>query len=165
MVCLGLKTPGNRMVGSDETMELWQARLLHGVAILSLHCNKLFSVRELITNNGQCRGWLERSKYIIRKTHLVAVVTISGQAVGSNNGTVRSPAAELEVVAGLAVEQVGVGQDDAGAVPVDVGDDFVQPHAALLHHHLESRSWSVYLIPEGLVTKRYGVALAKECSP
>ena len=116
MVCLGLKTPGNRMVGSDETMELWQARLLHGVAILSLHCNKLFSVRELITNNGQCRGWLERSKYIIRKTHLVAVVTISGQAVGSNNGTVRSPAAELEVIAGLAVEQVGVGQDDAGAV-------------------------------------------------
>ncbi len=65
--------------------------------------------------------------------HLVAVSAVSAKAVCSDHGAVGGPAAKVKVVARLAVEQVGVGEDDAGALAKDVVHNFVDSDALLLN--------------------------------
>ncbi len=77
--------------------------------------------------------------------NLVTVVAISGQAACGNRRTVSCSSAEVEVVAGLAAQQVGVSKDDAGPVLGQVVDDLVDLYTFFFDAHLTTKQNSQHL--------------------
>ena len=58
----------------------------------------------------------------------------------------RSSSTEVEVVARFTAQQVGVGQDDAGAVIGQVVDNLVDWHTFLLDAHLQPEQFPFHNI-------------------